>query len=129
MKKEAMDELVKDFDKKETLIASGDLPDDIHIWDRFAYVGHEVIHTYGNYGANAKYRCVKCKVDFNGSAASYWDRECPNCFSDKEVYQLNINRSARWRCNQCKHEWDGEDGCECPSCGTRSHPIEDNNGN
>lgn len=124
MREEAFEELVKDFDRKEELIESGDLPDDEHLFPRFVYAGHDVVHTYGNYGPAAKYRCVTCKIDFNGrepeadggGVVRFWNSDCPTCLSDAEVYQININRSARWRCTECKHEWDGEDGEECPSC-------------
>ena len=120
MHPDAMKEMVKEFEKKEALVVSGDLPDDIHIWPRFAYVGHSVVHTYGNFGINVKLRCVKCKTDFNGKEDN--SRDCPTCHSINDVYQLNINRSARWRCNKCQYEWDGEIGWECPSCGALENP-------
>lgn len=36
MHPDAMEAFSKEFKKKEALIASGDLPDDIHVWERFA---------------------------------------------------------------------------------------------
>jgi len=111
--------------KKEALIKSGHLPEDIP-WERFAYTGHDVVHTYGNFGENAKYRCVKCMTDFNGKVLekkSYpisvrdYSNDCPNCLTADDVWQLNINRKARWRCVLCTHEWDSEIGHECPFCG------------
>lgn len=112
----------KDFEKKEDLIASGDLPDDIHIWDRYFFLGHEVVHGYGNFGVNANYKCVKCKIEFTGNDVDIWAHDCPSCHTTDDVYQLNINRSSRWRCVQCKHEWDGEVGWKCPSCECLENP-------
>jgi hypothetical protein len=111
MRAEVMDELIAEAERLEKLIADGDLPDTPHVWHRLAYVGHEVVHTYGNQGENALYRCVGCRQDFRGH-----DGACPSCGKREDSFQINIHRGARWRCLSCRHEWDGEDGEICPEC-------------
>ena len=110
---------MKDMEKKEALVASGELPNDIHIYDRFAYIGHEVVYGFWQPPEEKKYRCVACKHDWTGTTP---DGSCPGCFQLEGVYQLNYDRTSLWRCVKCKHEWRGEKGWECPSCGALENP-------
>ena len=112
MHEDAARELIQIYERREKLISEGKLPDVPGVWERFAYCGHKVVHGYGTYGDRVVYRCVGCQCEWKGEGSS-----CPGCGNDDDRFQLNINRSARWRCNSCSHEWDSEDGEICPSCG------------
>lgn len=117
MQEEAADAFIADCERKEALIAGGKLPDVPGVWNRFAYIGHEVLNGYVN--AKDEYRCVTCMGDFALVPDMHRTVDCPTCGPSGEVYQTNINRSSRWRCVSCKHEWDGDVGWKCPSpkCG------------
>jgi hypothetical protein len=115
MQDEAAKELIAHVEKVEALVASGALPDSPYIWPRIAYCGHECIGLFEWYGDKAHYRCVTCKNDFKDNGGV-----CQACFTKDNCYRLNHNHSARWRCRTCKHEWEGEDGHKCPSCGAEA---------
>lgn len=103
--------IIEDFLNKEKLINAGKLPNIDSLYKRMAYVGHELVRVYVELNEDKVYRCVLCMHDWQGDG-----EQCNICQSDKEVFQLNICRSARWRCIACAHEWDGIDGYECPQC-------------
>lgn len=101
------------------LTDEGKLPD--NIFPRFAYCGHEVINTFSDDDGIQAYKCITC----NHIWPSHKGREqiCPSCSQeDNSEYGVTIfnitpqERTAKWRCKDCKHEWVAEDGTTCPAC-------------
>jgi len=114
MRNEMMNELVDMF----KLVKDGELPRTA--LPRMFYFGHKLVCTY--YSRERKFRCVKCKHDFEvlHVAGCEMDSTCPLCNSIDDVYDTTGDSqwNAKWRCKDCSHEWIGENGYICPSCGS-----------
>jgi hypothetical protein len=90
---------------------------------RLFYFGHEVASEWEEFPPDNKpiLRCVACFKDWPCEKDTDC-RICPHC-NDLRFHWghavVNSVKHIRWRCLDCKHEWEAWDGTECPSCGSK----------
>ena len=100
-------EYVKNLTRLLDLVDTGELPETS--LPRIMYQGAPTVHVYGRSPDDEEIKCVTCKTEGVGRSFT--------CGCDTpELYCTNFLNTARWKCTDCQHEWDGVDGTCCPSC-------------
>lgn len=104
------------------LVDEGRLPESAI--PRLFYSGHEVV--CGFVPDARKYKCIECNAEWiitDEQAKELTILSCPFCHSvgsdtiDNVIFDITERPPPRWRCRTCKHEWESDDGHDCPSCG------------
>ncbi len=116
----------EEFLRLHDLIEAGKLPKTA--MPRFFHAGHELLH--GIYLSNRQYKCIKCEQEFSSTSDNPLN-ECPNCAATSkpriegglfgDFFDVTEDGWNRWRCRECKHEWEAINGTICPECKAESH--------
>ena len=88
MRPEALKEMIDEFDQMER----DEVPESYY--PRYFYFGHKLLYGITPPKDSPKYIGKESGI----------------------VYEMT-DRSCRWQCVTCSHEWEGEDGTCCPKCG------------